>query len=226
MSRAAARPARAARGFTLVEALVAVSLTALVLLALGSALFAFGKAAVRVDQGLARIEALRLVPALLRASLGGVADSAHFESVAARQEGFYGTRGEVRWIGILAGRHGVGGLHHLRLYAERHGPGHALMLQYRPFQGAGGAPDWGEARPHPLVTGLDAFALAYRAPSPGAWDRSPQWLDEWPFPDRLPEAVRVSVTADGAPWPPLIVPLFPLPTDPGGAETLEDGLPS
>lgn len=217
---------RKRRGFTLVEVLIAVSLATLVLAGLGSTLYAFGMASARIDQALSRIEALRMVPAFLRTSLGALADAAQFEGVAARGEGFYGARGELRWIGTLPGRHGAGGLHHLRLYVDRRADAPALAIQYQPFEGSGRLPDWGRLPPHLLVARLDAFLLAYRKPSPGAWEREPEWLDVWPHSGRLPEAVRISITADGVAWPPLVVPLRPVPADADGADALHHGMPS
>lgn len=213
------------RGFTLVEVLIAVSLTALLMLGLGSTLFAFGKASARIEQGLARSEELRLLPVFLRSSLGGLADSTHFEHVEARAASFLGSRGQLHWIGTLPARHGVGGLHHLRLYVDRDQPGSPLVLQYRPFTGAGRIPDWHGAPRHTLLAGLEGFAIGFLAPSPGAWNRHPQWLDEWPHTDQLPAAVMLSISANGVAWPPLIVPLFPFPTDSDGAGALENGIP-
>lgn len=221
MSRTS-RPA----GFTLVEVMIAVSLTALILAGLGSALFAFGKASTRIDEGLARIEAMRIVPAFLRSALGSVADAPVFESGLVHAESFSGTRAELRWTGVLPGRHGVGGLHHLRLYAERRAEGAVLVLQYLPFTGPGRMPEWEALRPQVLIPDLESFALAYKQPSPGAWNHDPVWLDDWSVPGRLPDAVRVSITAAGTAWPPLIVPLYPVPVDESGAESVEHGMPS
>jgi len=226
MSLPAGFAATAPRGFTLVEVVIALSLTTLILLGLGSALFAFGKSSGRIEEGLARIETMRIVPNFLRSALGSVADAPTFESGVARAEGFSGTRGELRWTGALPGRHGMGGLHHLRLFAERRADGPVLLLQYLPYTGPGRMPDWHEIRPHTLVNGIESFSIAYKAPSPGAWNYTPVWLDEWTVPGRLPDAVRLSITAAGTAWPPLIVPLYPVPVDDDSAESVQDGMPS
>ncbi len=219
-------PHRPPRGFTLVEVLIATVLTALVMLTLGSALFGIGKAATSVEAGLERAETLRLVPAFLRTALGGVADSARFEGEAWRAAGFQGGREASAWIGTLPGRHGTGGLHHLRLAVERRGAQPVLVLRYRPYTAPGTRVRWGEAAAHPVLRAVDRFAVAYKAPSHDAWNRHPEWLDAWPHTDQLPEAVRFSITVEGRAWPPLVVPVIPLPAEADDSEALTDEPPA
>ena len=58
-----------------------------------------------------------------------------------------------------------------------------------------------------LAEGVSAVRFGYFGRDPGSADAvAPTWRDRWDDPQRLPDLIRVDVTAaDGTPWPTLVV---------------------
>lgn len=99
------------QGFTLVEMLVAVSLLAVIMVALGSSLRTIAQTEVRVDQRLDRIDEMRVAVGLLRQTVGRVSGR---RTPAADAKGgqvvqFRASEATMEWVGIMPARPGVGG---------------------------------------------------------------------------------------------------------------------
>jgi general secretion pathway protein J len=63
---------------------------------------------------------------------------------------------------------------------------------------------WGE--PQVLLHGVSGLSLGYRGVTPKG--EATGWLSEWPWPNRLPRAVRVKVQMDGpVHWPSQVIAL-------------------
>lgn len=197
---------RRARGFTLIEVVVALTLLAVILTGLISALVTFARTADRVDQRTLASDDVRLVYAFLRQSLGEAAPQLRQRPEdSAAVSWLQGTDAELEWLGLMPARHGVGGLYHLRLGI---GEGGDLVLRYLPYAGDDPPPDWSLASSHVLLRGLTGFAIAYRVLDEYDW--RPEWRDV----EVLPSRVRMAVARPGEVWPELIVPILaaqPLP---------------
>ncbi|WP_326534106.1 prepilin-type N-terminal cleavage/methylation domain-containing protein [Pseudorhodoferax sp.] len=209
------RPTARAGGFTLLEVIVVMALLSLIMLAMGSALRTTAQTEQRIDTRLARTDELRVSSDFLRSVLGRVSaqqGAARLEPGASRYA-FAGGPQEMRWLGVMPARHGVGGRHHFRLAIEPQG----LVLRYLPWQGEQ-QPDWGRSESYVLVAGATALALRFE----DTREQPSQWVEQWAAPDALPQRVALAVqTAQGA-WPDLVVNMRRLPgTDPdiggGGA---------
>lgn len=191
---------REARGFTLIEVVVALSLLAVILTGLLSALVTFANSASRVDERILASDDVRLVHAFLRQSLGEASPRLRQrpeDSVLV--SGLHGIDTTLEWLGLMPARHGVGGLYHLRLDVGADGD---LILRYLPYAGDGSPPDWQAASAHVLLRGLRQFELAYQALD------EPEWRATWLDAQVLPARVRIALAREGEVWPALVVPLL------------------
>ncbi|WP_418647482.1 PulJ/GspJ family protein [Thauera butanivorans] len=196
-------PRSAAHGFTLVEVIVALSLVALIMLGLVSALRTFGDTASALDARSGDSTEARLLADFLRATLARAVAQPRVQTV---DDGpvvpFSGSAGELRWLGNLPARHGAGGMHYMRLFAGEGG----LWLQYLPHPGNTEPPDWSTAAVHLLSPNLDLLRIAYqtRPQQPG---EEAEWLSFWDDLQHLPGRLRIDLVIAGQHRPPLIVAL-------------------
>ncbi len=194
-----------ARGFSLVELLVVMTLLSLVVLALGSALRTMAQTQERLDASLTRTDDLRVTDTFLRGILGRVA--AHKKpGVLAQGENpflFSGQAGEISWIGIMPARYGAGGRYFLHLGLEDDAGTSALVLRYAPWKDDGSTPVWSSAERHVLVKPVAGVQFEYE----NAAVEPPQWMPVWASPDALPERVRVTLVGTSGDWPSVVVPL-------------------
>jgi general secretion pathway protein J len=198
------RAASSARGFTLIEVVIALSLLALIMLGLVSALSTFGRTASSMDQRFERGDEARLVGEFLRGTLERVsARTMMLTGDGALRPMFEGTSSELQWVGVMPARHGVGGLYHFRLFVAQDVSGPVLALQYLPYIGGNLMPDWGGAAMRDLVGGLRHLDIAYAGADEGEWFS--QWLAE----EEVPQLMRLSIDARDASWPDLVVRLRP-----------------
>ena len=196
-----------ARGFTLIEVLVA---TALLAAGLALAFATLRAATVTVERGeeMARqSERVRAVEGFLRRRLA----SAHplvFEvdertGQAAR---FIGEADRMRFVSDLPPYLGYGGpaLHDIAVVRGRDGV--RLEVSFATVLAGEAWHDDPPRPPEPLAEDLRDVRLSYRGlDSRGALTG---WLDEWPDPSQLPVQVRIEVEGEReGPWPTLVVSL-------------------
>lgn len=216
----APRP-QSAGGFTLVEVMISLSLLALIMLGLVSAMATFGDTATKLDQRVGRSSEVRLVSAFLHAALSQSSKVLKYKADDGRELVYFGGTGQdLRWLGNMPARHGAGGLHHFRLLLSELPPGPALLLQYLPFVDNQTLPDWSVAAEQTLVERVGTFRLAYES-KPVRPDEAPEWFDFWAPGERLPGRVRLELSADGRPWPPVWVGIHA--PDTGGATRIVHG---
>ena len=206
---------RAARGFTLVEVLIALTLLALLMLVLTSALRAMGQVEERVEQRIEAADDYRLATQLLTDVLGRVSARRHASGRAdglAQVPFFQAGPEALAWVGIMPARFGLGGRHYLRLALEPGEGGAQLVLRYAPWSGAPAFDAWGQAQGQVLALPATALALRYLNPVDGQWGAS------WPPPGAaadalpasgLPAAVEIGLEGPAPAWPPLVVALTP-----------------
>jgi general secretion pathway protein J len=202
---------RAARGFTLVEVLVAMTLLSLVMLALGAALRTMGQTEQRVDLRLQRSDEARVATQFLSSVLGRVSARKSAVPTAAGTSLylFSGAPGAVAWIGVMPARHGAGGRYYFRLAPETLAGGQALVLRFVPWTPDSGFPDWSAAQSRVLAADVSSLSLSYA-------DAMGTWADGWAQADKLPARVRLDLQTGAGRWPPLIVPMRTLPAADGG----------
>lgn len=201
-------------GFTLVEVLVAVSLLAVIMVALGGAMRTMAQTEARVDQRLQRMDDLRVATGFLQQVLGRV--SARKQPAPQGQGGqqvaFRATPTSIEWVGIMPARHGLGGRYFFRLQPEELATGPALVLRFAPWDAtAPSFPDWSQATARTLVPALGQFAVyAEGRPTqnqalPSDWPLG--WVPGWPVADQVPQRLRISWAPAGLAWPDLVLPV-------------------
>ena len=185
-------------GFTLVELLIALALTALVLAAAFAAFGLIGRSTDTATLLRDRSERMMLVERFLRDKLEGMRQVKRFDN--GRPVVFFsGNSAGLLWVAPLPERPVGGGLHVLRLGPERHPDGRTdWVLEILPFQGAYTTFDWPAAERIVLLENLSTLRWQYFD------NRTGQWLDEWTDPAFNPGRLRHFLGAQGQEWPVLV----------------------
>jgi general secretion pathway protein J len=190
-----------ARGFTLMEVLVAMTLLALLMTALSGSIGFVGRswdrgwetgeksAAFSRIEGTLRRMIERSVPVTLRAGKN-------------RGFLFQGTATGMRLVAHDAPSGLAGALYVQEIAATGTGSQRQLLFRQYPYGSGATRPD--AASEAQMLSGDFSIAFSYfgspRPPAP------PVWLDSWTSDRTLPELIQVKIAAAGeTPWPPIIV---------------------
>lgn len=191
-------------GFTLVELILSLTIISIIMVGLLTAMRSFGITDEKLEKRLSQADERRVVSGFLEDVLGQALFRPRSSMSGKPDESsFSGGPDSLEWIGVMPARHGVGGLHHFRLYVAGDGRSAALMLAYLPFAGLEMLPDWSLAERRVLVDAVSGFALRYQLEDGGAW------LHQWRMAPDSGQLGRVGVAlaAGGAEWPLLVVPV-------------------
>lgn len=203
---------RSARGFTLVEVVVAMALLSLVMLVLGASIRSMGASADRIDKRTARMDQMRVAITFLREIAGRVA--AQRPEPPATGVLFGGAADGMSWVGVMPAHYGAAGRHFFRLDVERLSDGSAgLVLRFVSWRWEQKTfPDWSQAESRVLARDVSAAAFSYEGDGLGQG-----WLAAWPLDEKkLPARARLLVTAAGSEWPLIVLAMHPLPANEGG----------
>ncbi|MDH1576299.1 MULTISPECIES: prepilin-type N-terminal cleavage/methylation domain-containing protein [Pseudomonas] len=186
-------------GFTLLEILVVISLLGLLLGLVGSALVAANRSVAKAERYSARLDELRATQRFLRQALGQVLPLTAATGQGAHTATFDGQNDTVVFFAPLPSSVG-GGIYRQRLQLRQG----RLEIRLARLQGQR-LQAWGE--PQRLLEGVKGLHLNYRGYSP--LGKATGWMPQWPWPERLPQAVRVAVQLQGTQaWPLLQVNLL------------------
>jgi prepilin-type N-terminal cleavage/methylation domain-containing protein len=191
------QPRRRERGFTLVEVILAVALTAAVAALLFAAIGIGFKGMARIDAGADRLERRRQIDFLLRRQLGSVYPSL---SAFPRSDLFAGTRDTVTFLAV-DGSTGPG-LYRVWLSLETDG-GEQRLVMTRQTVAGGAAVGYDRTI---LARNVARLQLAYFGRNDA--DGGMAWQDRWEGRRLLPQLVRMRLTLRGEPanaWPDLVV---------------------
>jgi general secretion pathway protein J len=210
-----------ARGFTLIEVLLATALLAAAL-ALGFATLSAATATVKRGELLAHDnERMRAVAGFLRTRIGSArAIGFDLDKQSGGTIRFIGDADRMRFVADLPDYLGRGGPYLHDLSVADAGPGRErLQIVFAQVQNATQVAETAPRPPEILADGLSSVQFRYRAlDATGAMG---DWQDKWTDPGRLPLQVSVRIVpATGKPWPELVVAL-PVST---GATTLQPTL--
>jgi general secretion pathway protein J len=192
-----------ARGFTLVEVTIALTLMSFIMLGLVSAFSTLGKTATRLDEHAGKSGREWLVGEFLRATLSS-SNGLLRQRLPDESEAIYFRSGQasLQWLGSMPARYGAGGLYLFYLMPEAVGKQMNLTLRFTPYvKDAEGisVPDT-----HTLVENLSSLNILYQN-HPTHVDEDPVWNEVWDDPDKLPARIRIDIVSEGSPWPPIII---------------------
>lgn len=187
-------------GFTLVEVVIAMTLVSFIMLGMLAALRTFGDTGARLEARAMHGDDMRQVSGFLRQALGEASTQQVLDRSGAGQVLYFnGTAQAVEWLAPMPARHGVGGLHRLRLFVREDVAGRRLALQFVPFVASDENFDWSAEPALTLQEGLDAFLVQYQRLG------ADEWRDDWDDPAVLPGRLRLSIAGGGGPWPELLI---------------------
>lgn len=184
---------KSARGFTLVEVVVAISILSMIVLGTLAALRTFGRTQTTLETVSERTQSLRQVSGLLRRAL---VDAQPLPFATRHTFGlyFFGDSQSLVWVAPFSASRHLGGMTVFGLRAEDGD----LLLTMAPYVDSRPV-DESNLQPLVIAEEVESFSLAYRA-EPGG-----EWVDNWQGQPALPDSLRLTLMVEGRHWPDLIV---------------------
>jgi general secretion pathway protein J len=190
------------QGFTLLEIMIVLSLLAVLLTLVGGALVGANRAVAKADRYTSSLDERRAAQEFLRRSISQALPLDTSQNDSATSGFFEGSAQRLQFVATLPNVLGGGMQVHT---VELSGPESNRNLQVSFAQVQGNVlRAWGE--PQILLHGVSGLNLSYRGVTPEG--KSTGWVADWPWPNRLPRAVRIDVQLQGAVgWPTQVVAL-------------------
>ncbi|NNA42862.1 prepilin-type N-terminal cleavage/methylation domain-containing protein [Pseudomonas lactis] len=187
-------------GFTLLEVLLALSFLGLLMVLIGSALGTGNRLLLLSEKQTDRLTQVRTAQDFLRSALQQ-ALAQDFGHAPDQDQVFEGERQRMRFVAPVPGQLAGGVQVHTLEPVAGATASRRLQISFSENRVDGLHP-WGN--PQVLMQEIRDLRLSYRGLDP---DRQPTgWLEQWPWPDRLPQAVRIDVDTNGGDlWPTQVV---------------------
>ncbi|MDR0587574.1 MAG: prepilin-type N-terminal cleavage/methylation domain-containing protein [Burkholderiales bacterium] len=184
-------------GFTLLEVMIAMTLLALLS---GTLLGIFKMAGKTRDLGESLTDAatmMRSSQTFLRAQLEN-AYPLRFKKVPGHPLIFFGQKEELIYVSAMPARHHEGGLYAWRLSTRRDADRLSLILSYTTVDANHDQlPDFKDARQTVLAEEVSSLELNYFGlPEDASIHDDPVWTHEWKNTQRLPQMIRMEVSAN------------------------------
>ncbi|PYC25088.1 general secretion pathway protein GspJ [Pseudomonas jessenii] len=184
------------RGFTLLEVLVVISLLGVLLTLIGAAISGANRAMSKAERYSNRLDEVRSTQNFLRSAIGQALPLAAGKPGESQSLMFQGDADSLRFYAPLPATVGGGVYRHQVSLVEGR-----LQVSLQRLQGETLQP---AREPQVLLQQVEALHVSYRGVSPEG--KTTEWLDRWPWPGRLPRAVRIDAQLAGAVvWPRQVV---------------------
>ncbi|BEP95131.1 hypothetical protein GmRootA79_35150 [Acidovorax sp. A79] len=193
---------KTSRGFTLLELLIALAVTAAVVALMFAGVGVIGRSAERNQRVIDRSDRMMVVSQWL----GRKFDTLRL--LSRRNENtfvnfFSGNAAGVIWVAPLPERGDAGGLYVFRTNPLRHQDGRVdLSIEAVPYDGALMALDWSRALRETLLADVRTLQWHYQDGQTGEWTQ--QWDSAKA---QYPARIRVEIADAQGDWPPLVFPL-------------------
>lgn len=190
------------RGFTLLEVLIALSFLGLLMVLIGSSLATGNRLLLLSEKQADRLTQVRTAQDFLRNALQQ-ALAQDFGHAPDQDQVFEGEPQRMRFVAPMPAQLAGGVQVHTLETVEGTAASRRLQISFSQDR-AGGLHPWGN--PQVLMQKVRGLRLSYRGLDP---NRQPTgWLEQWPWPNRLPQAVRIDVDTNGGDlWPTQVVAL-------------------
>ena len=196
-----------ARGFTLLEMLITLTLVSLLFLALFAAFNTIGRSWDAADTRMNKTEDMRLISEFLRRQLGQAMVVKIKGEKEANVYAFSGTSNRVRYAAPLQPLQHQGGVFLIELsIINGKSGGKALVMRYAPYR-----PEltweqaFKDAEPVPVFDGLKSAAFAYF----GAEDlkTTPEWAKDWEDKPLFPQLLKLQLADAERAWADIVIQL-------------------
>jgi len=182
---------RRQQGFTLLEIMIVLSLLGVLLTLVGGALLGANRAVLKAQRYTVSLDEMRAAQQFLRTAISEALPLDVTEDDSQVDGFFAGGPQRMQFVATLPGVLG-GGIQRFTL--QRVGQDLQVAFSQRASH-ANAQRD----EPQVLLHDVEALQFSYRGVSP--LGQPTDWLSPWPWPRRLPTAVRIDASVDGpVPW--------------------------
>lgn len=187
------------RGFTLLELLIALAVTAAVVALVFAGFGVIGRSEERNQRLIDRSERMLVVSQWLGSKFDSLRTVGRLDGSTVVNF-FSGNAAGALWVAPLPERGDAGGLHVFRITPLRRQNGKVdLSVEALPYDGAVMALDWSRALRETLLTDVRTLQWHYQD------GRNGQWTQEWgPTKAYYPSRIKVEITDERGDWPVLI----------------------